>query len=40
VTEKQLTTLVRLCCNNITLKMAAIAAETCWWEFSEWNTRT
>jgi len=22
-------------CNNFTLKMAVIAAETCWWEYSE-----
>ena len=37
---KFLATFVHLfsCNNNITLKMAAIAAETCWWGFSEWNT--
>jgi len=25
------------CNNNVTLKMAAIAAETCWWENCEYN---
>jgi len=30
VTATQLTTFVPLCSRNITLKMAAIAAETCW----------
>jgi len=32
----QLTTFVHLCCfNNITPKMAAVAAETCWRENCE-----
>jgi len=37
VTASQLTTFVLLysCENNITLKMAAVAAETCWWENCE-----
>jgi len=37
VTSKQRATFVPLysCNKNITLKMAVIAAETCWWEFSE-----
>jgi len=36
----QLTTFVSLysCNNSITLKMAVIAAETCWWEQCEYNT--
>jgi len=36
VTATQLTTFVHLySCNNITLKMTAIVAETSWWECSE-----
>jgi len=36
VTATQLTTFVPLySCNNITLKMATVAAETCWWEHCE-----
>jgi len=37
VTAAQLTKFIHLysCNNNFTLKMAAIAAETYWWEFSE-----
>ena len=37
VMATQLTTFVVLCScnNNVTLKMAAIAAETCWCEFCE-----
>jgi hypothetical protein len=40
VIATELTTSVPLyyCNNNITLKMAAIVAETYWWEFGEWNT--
>jgi len=34
----QLTTFVPLYyCKNLTLKMAALAAETCRWENCEWN---
>jgi len=36
VTVTQLTTFVSLySCNNITLKVAAVAAETYWWEHYE-----
>jgi len=37
MTATQLTTFVPLysCNNNVTLKMAAVAAETCWWEHCE-----
>jgi len=40
VTATQLTTFLRVyCCNyNITLQMAAIPAEACWWEYNESNT--
>jgi len=36
VTATQLTVIIILYyCNNITLKMVPVAAETCWWEHSE-----
>jgi len=35
VTATQLTTFVPLYFYNNTPKMAALAAEACWWEFSE-----
>jgi len=36
VTVTQLTTFVHFySCNNITLKMTAIPAKTCWWEHCE-----
>ena len=40
LTATQLTTFAHLysCNNNITLKMATLDAETCWWEHCEWNT--
>jgi len=41
VTVIQLTAFGSLCScnNNISLKMAAKAAETCWWEFSAWTLK-
>jgi len=39
LTATQLKAFVPLCsCNNSTLKTAAIAAETCWWEKCDLNT--
>jgi len=40
MTSTQLTAFVHLCSrnNNMTLRMAAVAVETCWWMYSVWNT--